>query len=369
VSEEEANQKDISRRGFLASATLTGAVLTGVLSPRNAMAQAIMGAKNDAASSATKQVGAGRIDLHHHFVPPAYIAEVNPKSPLQAPVRFWTPEKTLADMEEAGTATAVLSIATPGLWFGEKLAARKLARTCNEYAARMVEDYHGRFKMFLALPLPDVEGALHEIEYGLNVLKADGVGFFTSYDGKYLGHPTFAPVLEELNRRKAVLYTHPTVCPSCMGLVPEINERVIEFGTDTTRTIASLVFSGSATRYPDIRFIFSHAGGTMPFLIERFQDAARAPEMARRLPKGIMYELQRFYYDTAQSSNSAAMSALAKVVPVSQVVFGTDFPFKGGRVQVEGLQKCGFNSQDLTAIERENALRLLSKGSAGNIQR
>jgi predicted TIM-barrel fold metal-dependent hydrolase len=142
-------------------------------------------------------------------------------------------------------------------------------------------------------------------------------------------------------------------------LVPEINDRVIEFGTDTTRTIASLVFSGSTTRYPDIRFIFSHAGGTMPFLIERFQDAAKAPEMVQRLPKGVMYELQRFYYDTAQSSNPAAMSALTKIVPISQVVFGTDFPYKGGLQQVAGLHQCGFNLQDLKAMERGNALRLL----------
>lgn len=354
MSENESKQKDITRRGFLGTA-LTGAVLTSTFSKIFAAQTATTG---ETASPATKR-GSDRIDIHHHYAPPAYIAEVHPRSPLQAPVRLWTPEKTLADMQEAGIATAVLSISTPGLWLGEAAASRKLARVCNEYAARLVADHPGRFRMFVALPLPDVDGALREIEYGLDTLKASGAGFFTSYDGKYLGHPSYAPVLEELNRRKAVLYTHPVVCPSCLGLVPEINERVIEFGTDTTRTIASLVFSGAAARYSDIRFIFSHAGGTMPFLIERFQDAAKAPEMAQRLPNGVMHELQRFYYDTAQSANPATMSALEKVVPISQVLFGSDFPFKGSMVQAAGLHKCEFGAQDLRAIERENALRLL----------
>jgi predicted TIM-barrel fold metal-dependent hydrolase len=358
--ENKTMQQDITRRGFLGGAAAIGLALPSAFS-RTATAQTAIVPKDETTSPTSNRAEADRIDIHHHFVPPAYKTEVDPKSPLQKPVRLWTPEKTLADMQEAGTATAVLSIAPPGLWFGEAVASRKLSRTCNEYAARMVADHPGRFKMFVALPLPDIDGALREIEYGLDTLKASGVGFFTSYDGKYLGHPSYAPLLEELNRRKAILYTHPVTCPSCVGLVPEINDRVIEFGTDTTRTIASLLFSGAAARYPGIHFIFSHAGGTMPFLIERFQDAAKAPEMAQRLPKGLMYELQRFYYDTAQSANPAAMSALSKVVPISQVLFGSDFPYKGSSVQVAGLHKCGFSPQELKAIERENALRLLKE--------
>jgi predicted TIM-barrel fold metal-dependent hydrolase len=358
MSENKTKQNNVTRRSFLGTA-LTGVALAGAF-PKPVMAQMATAQTDHAAAISTKP-GLGKIDIHHHYAPPAYIAEVNPKSPLNPPIRFWTLEKTLADMQEAGTATAVLSITNPGLWLGEAAEARKLSRLCNDYAARQVADHHGQFRMFVALPLPDIDGSLREIEYGLDTLKASGVGLFTSYDGKYLGHPSFAPILAELNRRKAILYTHPVTCPTCMGLVPEINERVIEFGTDTTRTIASLVFSGAAARYPDIRFIFSHAGGTMPFLIERFQDAAKAPGMAARMPNGVMHELQRFYYDTAQSANPAAMSALAKVVPMSQVLFGSDFPYKGSMIQATGLHKCGFSDQDLRAVERENALRLLKE--------
>ncbi|MGA2991382.1 MAG: amidohydrolase family protein, partial [Candidatus Korobacteraceae bacterium] len=301
------------------------------------------------------------IDVHHHYVTAEYIAQVNPKSPLSPPIKAWNLEKTLADMEKTGTATAILSISNPGLWFGEPTTTRKLARTCNEYAARIVADNPKRFGAFVAMPLPDVEAALQEIQYGLDVLKFDGIGLITNYAGKYLGDPLFAPVFEELNRRKAVVYTHPIACPSCEGLVPEIAPRVIEFGTDTTRTIASMVFSGAASKYPDIRFIWSHCGGTMPFLVDRFEEAAKEPKIAPLLPKGLMYELKRFYYDTAQSANPVTMTTLAKVIPLEQVVFGTDFPFRAGAAQVDSLHRCGFSAQQVRGIERENVLRLIPR--------
>jgi len=320
-------------------------------------------------ASASAYDAGRRIDVHHHYVPPVFKTEVLAKitaSPTgtrqyMPPMMNWTPEKTLEDMDRGGTATAMLSITNPGAWVGNQTASRKLAHECNEYAARMAADHPGRFGIWTALCLPDVDGSLREIEYGLDVLKADGVGCFTSYDNKHLGDPAFAPVLEELNRRKAVLYTHPALCPCCAALVPEVNEAIIEYGTDTTRTVASLLFSGAATKYPDIRFIFSHAGGTMPFLIERFQLWARRPDKAPQLPRGVMHEIERFFYDTAQAANAAAMACLRKVIPVSQIVFGTDFPYRTAEEHVTGLRTCGFSEQELRQIDRENALRLVPR--------
>jgi predicted TIM-barrel fold metal-dependent hydrolase len=161
-------------------------------------------------------------------------------------------------MDKAGVATAITSITTPGVSFGDPVAARRLARECNEYAARLVVDFPGRFGVFAALPLPDIEGSLRETAYALDVLKADGVCMFTSYGDRWLGDPEFTPVMAELDRRKAVLYTHPTAPNCCRNLVPDVPAPIIEYGTDTTRTIASLVFSGTAARFPNIRFIFSH---------------------------------------------------------------------------------------------------------------
>jgi predicted TIM-barrel fold metal-dependent hydrolase len=354
-------EKKITRRGFLEGAALTGTA---------ALAGAALGGTALMAQTPPKPGGGAPvdtvrhtdlIDVHHHYAPAEYITEINPKSPLSPPIKLWNLEKTLADMEKTGASIAILSISNPGLWFGDRESTRKLARTCNDYGARIVANDRKRFGAFVAVPLPNPDDALREIEYGLDQLKFDGVGFMTNYGGKYLGDPAFAPVFAELNRRKALVYTHPIACPSCEALVPEIAPRVIEFGTDTTRTIASLVFSGAASKYPDIRFLFSHAGGTMPFLIDRFEEAAKEPANAKRLPNGLMYELKRFYYDTAQSSHPVTMTGLAKVIPLAQVVFGTDFPFRGGADQVASLHKCGFSAQELRGIERENALGLIPR--------
>jgi predicted TIM-barrel fold metal-dependent hydrolase len=305
---------------------------------------------------------AHRIDVHHHLSPPDYIAELGPKKMLAPPTANWTPQKSLDDMDRAGVATSMLSITTPGLWFGDDQSARRLARACNDYAAKLVVGHPKRFGLFVALPLPDVEGSLREIEYGLDQLKADGVGLFTSYGDKWLGDPAFAPVFEELNRRKAVVYTHPTSPKCCANLLPGINDAAIEYGTDTTRAIARFLFGGQAAQYPDIQIIFSHAGGTMPFLIERFHIIAKAPDMAAKLPHGLVPQLTRFHYDTAQVANPSAMSALHKLIPTSQILFGTDFPFRTAEEHVTGLRDCGvFSAADLRAIDRDNALKLLPR--------
>jgi predicted TIM-barrel fold metal-dependent hydrolase len=309
---------------------------------------------------------ARRIDVHHHYFPPGYVAGLEHPERLPEVVKAWTPERSLEDMDRAGVVTALLSMTTPGIWFGDAGAARQRARACNEYAARLIEQYPGRFGSFAALPLPDIDGTLAEISYALDVLHADGVGMFTSYGNAYLGDPSFSPVFEELNRRKSIVYTHPTLNECCANLVPEVGPTIIEYGTDTTRTIASLVFSGAAARYRDIRFIFSHAGGTMPFLIERFLNLAREARWASRMPDGLMAELRRFYYDTAQVSNRSAMSSLREVVPISQVLFGTDFPYRGAEEHVHGLDACGFTADELEGIGWTNARRLLS-GSPGRL--
>jgi predicted TIM-barrel fold metal-dependent hydrolase len=300
------------------------------------------------------------IDVHHHLAPPGYVAELAPRKLLQPVSLNWTPAKSLEDMDKAGVATSVLSITTPGLWFGDDDAARRLARQCNEYAAKLAADHPRRFGLFAAMPMPDVEGTLKEITYALDTLKAHGVGLFTSYGDRWLGDPAFTPVMEELHRRKAVCYTHPTAANCCRNLVPDVPAPIIEYGTDTTRTIASLVFSGSAARFPDIRFIFSHAGGTMPFLAERL---TRLPDgnkaLESRVPQGALPALQRFHYDVAQSTHPAPLAALLKVIPVSQVLFGTDFPFRTSIDHVHGLAAYGFSATDLRAIERDNALKLL----------
>ncbi len=303
-----------------------------------------------------------RIDVHHHHAPPELSAVIERLQTGQQPLIDWTPARSIEDMDRGGTATAITSVGHPGVWFGDDHAARGLARSCNEYSARLAADYRGRFGMFATLPLPDVEGSLREIEFAFDVLRADGVGLITSYVDRWLGDPKFTPVMDELNRRKAVVYIHPTIPPGCQNLIPDVADHLIEFATDTTRVIASLLLTGTASRCPDISFIFSHAGGTMPFLVERVTWwVEMRKDLAARMPKGPLYELRRFFYDTAFSANPHAFSSLLTLVPTTQILFGTDFPFRSGEEHVRGLGTCGLSKIDVRAIERDNALRLIPR--------
>jgi predicted TIM-barrel fold metal-dependent hydrolase len=255
---------------------------------------------------------------------------------------------------------SMLSLIQPSTAVPEAEKARRIARQSNEFGAQLVRDHPGRFGSFATLPLLDPEGSLKEIEYALDTLKATGIGVMTSYQDKYLGDAAFAPAWEELNRRKAVVYTHPLTPDCCRNTVKGLPAGVIEYATDTTRTIASLVFSGTAARYPDIRWIFSHGGGTMPFLLSRFtREEAVMKDREQRLPRGVLYELKKFHYDTAQANHAGALAALVRVIPVTQVLYGSDFPFRPGSEVNEGLAQFRFKPRDLRAIDRDNALKLL----------
>ena len=339
----------LNRRKFVTGAAAMAAVGLGM--PGRAVAQT---------AEATKPY---RIDVHHHLSPPTFISAVS-ASGFRDPLMInWTPEKSLADMDKAGVEVAMLSVTTPALGITSGEAARKLARECNEYAAKLRADHPGRFGNFAMIPLTDTDGSLQEIAYALDTLKADGIGLMTSYGDKWLGDPSFLPVMEELNRRKALVYTHPTTANCCVNLVKTQQPVMIEFGTDTTRAIADIVFSGNARKFPDIRWIFSHAGGTMPFLIERFvRHPLLEPKAKATVPEGTLAELTRFYYDTAQTSNKASMSALSAIIPSSQILFGTDFPYRTGIDHVKGLRSSGvFTDAQIMDIERGNALKLLPR--------
>lgn len=303
-----------------------------------------------------------RIDVHHHLTPPIYKDAALRRVEMTPVARDWTPEKTVADLDAAGIDVALLSVSTPGLGFAEGEERRRLARVCNEYAAEMGQRHPGRFGSFAALPLPDVDGALAEAVYALDTLKADGVLLFTSYGNMYLGDEKLHPLYEELNRRKAVVATHPLSPQCCGNLVPVIADTVVEFGTDTTRSIASLMFSGTAAKYPDIRFIFSHAGGTMPFLIERLDFQARPPAQSAKLVGGaVRPALGHFLYDTAQAANPVAIGALRQLVSADRIVLGSDFPYRTSQEQVRGLAGCGLDAATMRQIEYGNAEALIPR--------
>jgi 6-methylsalicylate decarboxylase len=302
-----------------------------------------------------------RIDTHHHFSAPGFIAAISARKTNQRPLELWTPAKAVEDMDKSGVATAMVSTSEPSVWFGDNEPARKLARACNEFGARLIADHPGRFGMFSTVPLPDVDGCLREIEYSQDTLKADGVCLMTSYQGKYPGDPAFEPVMSELNRRKAVVFLHPVKAECCKDLQPELAPALVELGTDTTRAIASVVLDGTTARYPDIRFIFSHGGGTMPYLMTRFDALATRPDIAKRLPNGLLYEVQKLYVDTASMNSPYPWPTLRKLMHVTHILFGTDFPFFSAATVAGALNGVGLTDGELKAIERENALDLFPR--------
>jgi len=311
---------------------------------------------------AMAQEKAHRIDVHHHVSPPAWVEALKKAGKSSPPVENWNIQKSLADMDKGGVATSMVSPTTPQVSFLGKEDAIRVARECNEYTKKLMSDHPGRFGLFATLPLPNIDESLKEIAYAFDTLKADGIGMMTSYGDKWLGYPQFAPIWEELNRRKATVYTHPTEANCCVNLVDGLSANTVEFATDTTRSIASLIFTGTAARYPDINFIFSHGGGVLTSSAERFQiQMVNSPPYKGKFTReDVDKQLQRFYYDTAQISNAVTIDALVKLVPVSQVVFGSDYPYRTSEEHVKGLAT-HFGAADLKLIDRDNALRILPR--------
>ncbi len=306
-----------------------------------------------------------RIDTHHHPYPPAYLqktADILKRTTHAFYDRLtrWQPSQAVEAMDRDGIAVSVLSIATPSVWLGDAAASRALARECNDYCATLQRDHKGRFGHFATLPLPDVEGSLREIEYIFDTLKADGIALTTNYDDKYPGEAAWAPIFEELNRRKAVVYFHPTANSFAFNRVKDIPPPTIEFPFDTTRAITSLLFSGTLSRCPDIKWIFSHGGGALAMIANRLAHFARnRPEMGARVPNGVKHELSRLYVDIVSINSPGALAALLDVMPMSHLLFGTDFPFWKPEEAIQALAELNLSAADIAAIERGNALALM----------
>ena len=341
-----------SRRRFLTSAAVAGAGALLATGPANSL----MGAATSLIESPSELPKLGRIDIHGHFTPPILI-ETMGAAELGGFAK-WTPEKALEEMNTYGVAAAITSI--PPHY--DPATVDKIARPSNEFAAKLANDHPGKFGIFAFLPLPHIDTALREIEYVYDTLKLDGVGMYTNYGDKWLGDSHFDPVFEELNRRNAIVFTHPITADCCKELIKGVGDGTIEWQTDTTRAFANMLFNGAAFRYPNVRMIFSHGGGTMPYLVERFRAAARGPNQRANFPNGFDAIAAKFFYDTAWTSNDVAQSALSKVVPLSQILLGTDYPARTVGEHVMGLQNCGVYTQEqLQLIERGNALTLFPK--------
>jgi len=359
AKECEPGRSSASRRHFLAALGKLGA---GVAVSRDALVLA-----KSVRKGVTKDGPPRRIDVHHHFFPPRYMAAERERNTVARRIPAnqllsWTPEQSLEVMDQNGIATAVASVSSAGVWFGDVPAARRLSREWNEYAAEQVRKYTGRFGFFAVIPLPDIEGSLLETEHALDTVQAEGIALLTSYDSKYPGDTLFAPVFEELNRRGAVVFFHPTVAACCSSTVPAIRPQVIEFPFDTTRAILSLLVNGTFARLTNIHWIFSHGGGAAPVLAGRLADyLGDQQNLVEQMPNGVLHELKRLYYDTASVTSAVSMAALLNLVPPQQILFGSDYPFVKTASSIGELSHIKLSANDRLAIERQNAEHLLPR--------
>jgi 6-methylsalicylate decarboxylase len=307
----------------------------------------------------TGRPGLGPIDVHQHYQDPA--ATPNGRSSLQ---------EMLDLMGKNNIATVILSGNFPDQVYGRTPAARTEARRLNEYAAKLVSDHPKSLGFFATIPFLDADGSLKEIEYAFDTLKADGVGFLSTIGDKYPGDPAFRPPWEELNRRKAVMFLHPLV-PSCCATLINAGGNSVERDFDTTRAVTNLLYTGTLSELPDIRYIINHSGACVPVLAGRIKDRipggrARGSRTSTdgktpKTPNGVFYELKKLYYEVAHAAYEAPLTAMMKFAPPSQYLFGTDYPAEDPASTLEELAKANLPANIQRALYRENAERLFPR--------
>lgn len=302
-----------------------------------------------------KVPGNWRIDVHHHVVPPQYVDN-------SIPVPIPDIDAQLRTMDSWGIRTAITSL-TPRVLEANPQRRREIARRCNEFQAKLARDHSSRFGSFALLPLPDVDGALQELAYALDVLRLDGAGLFSSTDGRYLGDPSFDPLFDELNRRRAVVFVHPSHCRAPDDAHLSAPEYVVEYVFDTTRAIVNLLYTGTLKRCPDIRLVVAHGGGAVPFLAHRISTLETHPRGGG--VSNVIPALRSLYYDTTCATSACALRSLQELVDTTHILWGSDLPFfSGKRLQAEvdhWEAYDGFDAASRSAVERLNALRLFPR--------
>ncbi|WP_328609570.1 amidohydrolase [Amycolatopsis sp. NBC_00345] len=308
------------------------------------------------------ELGPGRIDTHTHVVPPFYADWLGSLPGYAGPRVGWSPDAALDSFDRLGVAAGILSISSPGVRFGlaESISTtRALARRVNDYCADVVRDHPRRFGFFATLVLPDLDGALSEARYALDVLGADGVVLPANVDGVYLGTPGWDPLLEFLDERNVVVFVHPTALagPPASGLSPA----VVDFLADTTRAAATLVAHDCLDRYPSIRFILAHGGGYLPYAATRV-----AAMLSRERDEDMVLDrLRRFYLDTALVGGPYALPSLLAFADPQRLTFGSDWPYEfrphQSRDFTARLDAFPMADELRAAIDRRNAEVLLPR--------
>jgi len=317
-----------------------------------------------------------RIDVHHHIIPEEYVERLSGIGITESygiPFPKWNPDKSLAFMKKVGINVAVMSISTPGIYFEDDEFSRDLARMCNTHMAEVKKKHPGKFGGFASVSLPDVQGAVDELRYALDELQLEGVCLFTNYRGKYLGDDIFEDFFKELNERKAVVFVHPTDPSGAYDPKLGIPNAIIEAPFETTRAVTNLIYTGATDRYPSVRYILSHGGGTIPYIgwrlaLVKYVQKNKKPPILKSMyeflvkggPEAGLQVLRDMYYDTATTTSPYALKAMQEFVGAGRIVFGSDFPFdKIAPIVAKNLRKyTNFSEEELEAIDYGNCFDL-----------
>jgi predicted TIM-barrel fold metal-dependent hydrolase len=305
------------------------------------------------------------VDTHQHVIPDFYWEASNEGGNLAGGINppRWNLEGAIAYLDEARIDVAVPSISAPGVHFGDDAAARTLARRVNEYIAEIKRERPDRFGGFASLPLPDVDGSLDQLAYALDELELDGVSLMTNAGGSYLGDSRFDPVFSELQRRGAVVFVHPTASPDPIAHTLGLPDALLDYPVDTSRAIAKLHYSNTFARTPDIKYVFPHAGGTIPFVASRFAIVDQMDVIPGAQERGAFADvLPRLYWDTASAFGDPVLHMLRSVTGPGNVLFGSDYPYPRDEISIGGLRQLQ-NTAELDDGERRGVL----SGSAARL--
>ncbi len=312
-------------------------------------------------------LGRAQVDVHSHMIPSSYLEAVKAHGMEMDegfPIPAWSADAHLQFMDEAGIRTSVLTMPAPQPYFGDGVESAAICRKFNEEAAALKALYPGRFMFCAALPLPDVELALEEAKYALEVLGADGVKLATNSYGQYLGDEELEPLMAYLNSRKAVMITHPHK-PSAVNdkLIAAVPLASYEYLAETTRAILNMVAHDVLVRYSDLKVVVPHCGSFLPNALPRFKGLL--PVMVKQgymQPVDVDANIARLYFDLAGAATDDAIDMLLTITEPSHILYGSDYPYVaapaliGAKKALEArLAKHGLDAQE---IFMNNAARL-----------
>ena len=280
----------------------------------------------------TTPFASAQIDLHCHMIPDSYLEAIKAHGMEMDegfPIPAWDAEEHLKFMDEAGIQTSVLTMPAPQPYFGDGAESAAVCRKFNKEAAALKALYPGRFLFCAALPLPDVDRALEEAKYALEVLGADGVKLATNSYGQYLGDEALESLMAYLNSRKAVILTHPHK-PSAANekLISAVPLASYEYLAETTRAILNMVAHDVLVRYPDLKVVVPHCGSFLPNALPRFKGLL--PVMVKQgymKPIDVDANISRLYFDLAGAATDDVIESLLTITEPSHILYGSDYPY------------------------------------------